>query len=201
MERDLIKKVEATFDSIIKSPGVLSALTTDADKVTESHVTPPKLKLVRVMTLIDKVAKAAAPHVVCTKGCDHCCKMSVTLSALEAEQIGRAIGVQPAHVKRLVSDMPDAETATQEQVTKFKGVPCVFLKDGACSIHSARPMACRAFFNLSGDASRCDLTKGDHTVPNIDFSKLWAAYASATLYSPFGDIREFFPYGLNPPGN
>lgn len=179
---------------ITSVPGVHKALMEDPVKVAESNLLQPLMKLNRIRELTDKVGDAMAPHVICKKGCSHCCNMAVSLSSIEAEQIGRAIGKPPAKIENRNGEMD--EDFQKALVSKYMNVPCPFLKEGACSIYEHRPVSCRTFFNLSDDVSLCDLTKGPQQVPGLDFRAVWYAYSLSLFRFPFGDIREFWPQGL-----
>ena len=128
---------------------------------------------------LDKTAQDALQkfgHVVsCKKGCNHCCKLLCTCSFAESVLIAETLLKGDAWEVWL----PKLREAALK--TDFEGVDdgtyfskkhsCVFLNDeGACSIYSIRPAACR-FHLVVSPPENCD---PDHrgTANLIDFRKL-----------------------------
>jgi Putative zinc- or iron-chelating domain len=165
-------------------------------------------KIEALWEAVDEIGEVAAPHAACRKGCNHCCHTSVLLPAQEAALIGKRIGVKPAAVTG-VTGRHDIEAGYHN--------PCPFLKGGACSIYTSRPLACRQQFNIDRDALLCELIDGPSKVPYLNLIDYQTALAMMTAHrregigrdprsgrpvpvetitSPdVGDIREFFPKG------
>lgn len=90
-------------------------------------------KLAKVYRLVDAAADFAAPYVACKRGCSACCRMNVSITALEAERLSAASGRPMAQVIAPVSHVE----------TEFSGTPCPFLLNDECSICEVRPFAWR----------------------------------------------------------
>lgn len=194
---DIDVVVKANFDAIMKDAGTFFTGTFQREclKVADSEQRVSK-KYHRLVELVERAGQYIAPHTACREGCHHCCHMAVTITGYEAAIIGKHIGRQPTPVNFNVEHFIDAgvEVAQAELRDKYTGKDCPFLKDSKCSIYEVRPLACRSYFNISGEPDLCDLTKGANDVPSIDFRVFWAAQAAAFMQYEFGDLRDFFPF-------
>lgn len=193
---DLEKDVQCNFDAIMKGSGTFfrGTFQNECMKVAGSDQRASK-KYHRLVELVERAGQYIEPHTACKEGCHYCCHMAVTITGYEAAIIGKAIGRQPTPVNFNVEDIVERGVSdVQEELRdKYMGRDCPFLKDSKCSIYEVRPLACRAYFNISGHPELCDLTLGANDVPGIDFRVFWAAQAAAFMQYEFGDIREFFP--------
>lgn len=120
----------------------------------------------RARTVHARVDAATAPFaalrpealkaVRCRKGCAHCCRIRVDVTADEAELLAELVRAGAAHPdpSRLALQR---DWATPEA---FVGRPrveaeCVFLgEDGACTVYEDRPSACRALL-VASDPELC----------------------------------------------
>jgi len=59
-------------------------------------------KLKRVYRLMDEISAYRVEHVACRQACSACCRMNVTISALEAEALAAATGRPAAQVTRTI---------------------------------------------------------------------------------------------------
>jgi len=166
-------------------------------------------KIEALWEAVDEIGRIAAPHAACRKGCSHCCHTSVLIPAQEAALIGKRIGVKPAKVTGITQ---------RDDIKAGYDNPCPFLKGGACSIYSSRPLACRQQYNMDTDALLCELVGSSPSkVPYLNMMDYQGALAMITATrresierdprtgmpvpvtittSPdVGDIREFFPKG------
>lgn len=144
-------------------------------------------RLIKIRALADDMGEIVASQAACRQGCSHCCHIPVALLQVEADLIGRAIGVTPKRVKKSVS--PEARGFGYH-------MPCPFLKDNACSIYAHRPFSCRVHFNLDADALLCALLPGQTVpVPLANMVPLQTAYITTLRKEHLGDIRDFFPNG------
>ena len=106
----------------------------------------------------------------CRRGCAHCCRLHVSISAPEAIVIAAF----------LADTMPaDELTALRSKVERFASrvrpmdqdarvramLPCPLLHEGACSIYPVRPLVCAGA--TSGDADACEQALGhpDASIP------------------------------------
>lgn len=153
-------------------------------------------KLRKFILLAEEVGTAAVPHSQCKKGCHACCHISVTLSTVEAEAIGAAIGVAPA-TPAVSYRLDEAQGKAELEQRRHFGKPCSFLENGLCSIYEHRPVACRVHVNL-GDAYFCstDIAPEDSYVSSLNLQSLHVVMSAVLLASPVADIRDFFPQGL-----
>jgi Fe-S-cluster containining protein len=150
-----------------------------------------KVKLLREM--LDPVTAAANGLAACGKGCSRCCHINVTLSAEEAEIIGKEIGVKPVMPARFIK-LDERE----ETMADHYGTPCPFLVNEQCSIYESRPLACRTLFNMDSDALLCTVVPGDPPkVPYLDHRNFTNVIVRAFMDSPlrYADLRDFFPKG------
>lgn len=144
----------------------------------------PRIKrLEQLRALAQTVNEASMPFAACKAGCSHCCHIPVSLSALEAQLIGKAIGRKPAE--------PNGSFIAEDWGYRY---PCPFLKDSRCSIYEHRPLSCRTHLNLDVDALLCRLVPGAAVpVPYMDMTRFQMAYIEITHNQPLSDIRAFFP--------
>ncbi len=107
----------------------------------------------------------------CGPGCGACCRQAVPVTATELRAIRAWLDALPddersAHDQRIAAtkarlDASDAEAIGMENERAYfaLGIPCPFLVDESCSIHPARPLACREYVVTSDPvhcASRAD---------------------------------------------
>lgn len=119
----------------------------------------------------------AGEPISCTKGCGACCRNLVAISEVEARRIRVVVEELPeprrstirarfAEAREgldgagLLGPLRAAEHWTEEEYaervgTYFRaGVACPFLEEGACSIYSERPIACREYL-VTSPAENC----------------------------------------------
>ncbi len=108
----------------------------------------------------------------CRAGCSACCSEALFASNAEVEHILEAL--TPEQLAELKAKLPAWLEATRPMM-KHKdihagnfavayrrlNVPCVFLKNGLCSIYARRPFGCRAFFALKNPFN-CNLPEREH---------------------------------------
>ena len=89
------------------------------------------------------LATAISREIDCT-GCANCCRHgSVSVSRKEIEALARYLGMEPAEVARLYTEVdPDEPSGTLLRSTRDG---CVFLDGNLCLVYEARPKACRDF--------------------------------------------------------
>ena len=104
--------------------------------------------------------KLDAPSFDCHKGCSWCCHQSVSVTWPELMLIALSIR-ENLDVNQIVDLKKRSERKSEgilekfnkDSVSSFHKIPCMFLENGICSIHSARPLQCRGGF--SEDKSYC----------------------------------------------
>lgn len=143
-------------------------------------------KLRRIYKLMDEMAVHREGKVACKQGCAACCRMNVTVSALEAEAIAAATGRVAARITESVSH-PEEE---------YLGRPCPFLAAHECSIYVDRPLACRKHASYFTSEKWCSLPHVNTVqAPLVRFGGLDDALALVSMRKSgavFADIRDFF---------
>ena len=113
-------------------------------------------------------------EISCRAGCSYCCRQLVFCTTLEMELIVDYLNSIPKARKRAVLHKAKAKahkfyqknseqlrnTSNWEHLagflsSTFRGVPCIFLKDGKCSIYPVRPIDCR----IAKTADACGFKK------------------------------------------
>lgn len=96
---------------------------------------------------------AATPRAAdraCRRGCAHCCHLPVGITFGEAALLAGALRQRPDVRHRFVAAASPLAGASWRDLI---GRPCPLLADGACSLHDARPLPCRAL--AATDADGC----------------------------------------------
>ncbi|MBA4410329.1 MAG: YkgJ family cysteine cluster protein [Bacteroidota bacterium] len=95
--------------------------------------------------------------IACHKGCHWCCHQAVYANSYElhflSEQIKKKFSSEEISSLISLSEEKFKQTSklTEDEIHKFKA-PCPLLKDGTCSVYSARPMACRIYLSTKLDS-------------------------------------------------
>lgn len=125
----------------------------------------------------------------CSKGCGECCAQLVPVTEIEIQEIAKFINALPKSRRKSIMqaftkaketfenagmweqilqpqqiDLADSVTFSLRYFEQ--GVYCPFLEDGACSIHSVRPLACREYL-VTSDPEFC-ANPGDGKIDGID---------------------------------
>ncbi|WP_299580139.1 YkgJ family cysteine cluster protein [uncultured Sunxiuqinia sp.] len=111
--------------------------------------------------LIDSIAMVAKQQdmpIHCQKGCSYCCHQAVFANSYELHYLGHFMQqTLPKEEIQHVYDTARTKNRTtsklEEQTMLNYKSPCPLLKDNACSVYEARPMACRIY--LSTKLSTC----------------------------------------------
>lgn len=119
-----------------------------------------------------KEAESAGKSVSCAKGCGACCRQPVPISEIEVYQIAALVENMPEPRRRVIRQrfaeacrhfheigwfekVENSRDLSSENVRNFgmeyfhENVPCPFLEDESCSIHSERPLSCREYLVTS----------------------------------------------------
>jgi Fe-S-cluster containining protein len=93
----------------------------------------------------------------CKKGCGWCCHQVVGITTAEEELLVQAAKALSAGARKRLRARQQAAAYRLRclPVDEWQSarVPCPLLEDGACVLHKARPLPCRAV--LSADAGAC----------------------------------------------
>jgi len=122
--------------------------------------------------LVNAVVAAAEKDmaVSCRKGCGACCRQLVPISRTEGERLLQLVEAMPAARREaLMARFAAAEAAIANAGLKERGsrtdrelsvayfalgLPCPFLEDESCSIHTERPLVCREYL-VTSPATLC----------------------------------------------
>jgi hypothetical protein len=128
-----------------------------------------------------------APELACREGCSHCCHFPVGITFPEAMRMAAALTDLPDLQQRIHNNA--AEAATQAWAN-LVGQPCPLLVEDRCSIHSCRPMPCRALG--STDELACAESLTTDRIPPRDETAWWRGLgaASALASQPPTGSRE-----------
>lgn len=138
--------------------------------------------------MADVMGRVAYPESACKAGCSHCCHTPVALTQQEAHLIGELIGREPLK--------PQLGPVLRPKVASYNN-PCVFLKEGRCSIYEARPLSCRLLFNMDTDPLLCELVEDASVpVPFLNLTQLQLLYVQACP-GGLAELGEFFPVEEN----
>jgi Fe-S-cluster containining protein len=126
-----------------------------------------------VVNRVGEEAKRAGRPITCRAGCGACCRQMVPVSLFEAEALMEWVRSLPEERRKVLEErfhrallalrnagviesllsersMMNEERTTQLAIDYFHaGVPCPFLEDESCSIHSIRPLSCREYLVTS----------------------------------------------------
>jgi Fe-S-cluster containining protein len=111
--------------------------------------------------LIDSLALMAQKQdqpIHCKKGCSYCCHQAVFANSYELHYLGNFIQKQfdstgIRQIKEKAGAKNEVTSNLDEKSVLNHKSPCPLLKDGTCSVYTARPMACRIY--LSTRVSTC----------------------------------------------
>lgn len=148
----------------------------------------PATRLHRLRFIASEWSKVVTTAAACRKGCSHCCHIAVMLPKSEAKLIAKASG------RKLNTKVTGTPLGDSIDDSKYKGTPCPFLAEGACSIYASRPFVCRTLVNLDDSPVLCELVPDvDVPVPYANAFNLHTAFVAITHTEQYADIREWFP--------
>lgn len=107
----------------------------------------------------------AGEPVACRRGCAHCCKSLVTVSAPEVLWVAAEVRRQGSDAVATVLETARARGGRSAEDLLRDKLDCPLLADGACSVYVARPLACRQLFSLSAEACQRAVEHGTQDVP------------------------------------
>lgn len=130
----------------------------------------------------------------CAKGCAFCCHVTVTAMAPEIFHVANQLRAMPDYETRLIRiRSADANTRGLGGYERaLKKLPCGLLEDGACSVYTVRPSACRGMTSVA--MAMCERAFNGENVQvstpsvwtllrNAHKQAMWAALVAAGLPS------------------
>lgn len=149
-------------------------------------------RLEAIYAFLDRYNAFVASFAVCQKGCNHCCRIAVSVTRLEAEYITWKEGPKLDQGKSIT--------------TRHNHEPCPFLSTGGdCSIYANRPFNCQTFHTLD-DPKYCANGIEEHqTYGSAGKGYGVSVYIAIALWlksvhesrdrpiEPSRDIRDWFP--------
>ncbi|HYQ60387.1 MAG TPA: YkgJ family cysteine cluster protein [Desulfatiglandales bacterium] len=94
----------------------------------------------------------------CQPGCHYCCYNQPILTPLEALLIGRSVEetftdrARSELFERMAGILELTRDKSRDEIMMMRhDLPCIFLKDGMCSIYEVRPAICRACSSTSAE--------------------------------------------------
>lgn len=170
--------VTGTVTLSIKGEPIEMELTVPAKPVRLKRMLP----ILQVMTnsfvgMSEQASKHQGADISCKKGCGACCRQAVPLAEVEAYQIAELVenmpeprrseikarfaeGVKYFHANNWFERMNsygDLSAKEREMTVMeyfYQGIPCPFLEDESCSIHTERPLGCREYL-VTTPAEEC----------------------------------------------
>jgi Fe-S-cluster containining protein len=126
-------------------------------------------KLHDLYGFMDELFSYAARVTPCEKGCNHCCHIPVSVSALEFE-----------YMKNRNRKLKNKISYSDQDTSK----PCPFLHKRACSIYEIRPFLCRSHVAVTATSDWCHLDLC-HTIklPQLSFTEIKKVYAQLLVES------------------
>jgi Fe-S-cluster containining protein len=123
--------------------------------------------------------KADAPDFDCRKGCSWCCHQSVSVTWPELLNIMTYLkeNLKPNQVKTLKKKSKEKAEKILERMNikssvAFHRIPCLFLEDDICTIHSARPLQCRGGFSKKEDYCKSLLENAEMTLKAVEEGRI-----------------------------
>lgn len=101
-----------------------------------------------------EISKLPSPKISCKIGCSACCYIPVGLLDIEARYYADKINSGEFEIDKDVFN----EHLKLDEAGDVRAKPCIFLKDGKCSIYDERPISCRKHMVVS-DPEKCDYAK------------------------------------------
>lgn len=131
----------------------------------------------KIYQLAELSEERSSKHAVCQKGCGHCCKLKISITKVEAENIAEKTGRKIKLKDR----------------SKMTYCPFFDKKIAGCSIYAHRPLVCRTYFAFTS-ADYCK-DKKPQFMTSLAKNKVAMALLDVLLSmsdNKKGDIRHFF---------
>jgi Fe-S-cluster containining protein len=164
-------RVTATLRLTVGELQIAHPITVPAAPVPAAEVVPALQGLVNAVVAAAEAQSAdMGKPISCRKGCGACCRQLVPISRTEGERLLALVEALPADRRAAVTArFAEAETKIAAaglvdragksdralSLAYFAlGIPCPFLEEESCSIHTDRPLVCREYL-VTSPAERC----------------------------------------------
>lgn len=180
---------------------IVHPITVPTGPVPAVDVVPALQELVNAVVAAAEAGKAIS----CRKGCGACCRQLVPISRTEGERLLVTVAALPAERRAVLeSRFAAAEAALAAAGLKERkgrpdrelstayfalSIPCPFLEEESCSIHSDRPLVCREYL-VTSPAALCAGPEQEGVTP-IPVPKV--SLAARSLQD---EREEWFPLAL-----
>lgn len=141
----------------------------------------------RVYKVTDEIVAETGKQAVCRKGCAHCCKVPVGVTALEAAYLHSRTGIEINPLNEVVSISPK----------DIDYCPLLDQETATCSVYQYRPLHCRAFLTID-DPKYCEESNQEHYLFSVESSQALKFLRSVledlsrtTEYAEWADIRAW----------
>ncbi len=138
----------------------------------------PLTKLKLIYSFMDQIFKPIYKMTPCKKGCSDCCRIPVSISAIEIDYIKSLTNLKP---KKLIKSNKNTVST-----------PCPLLKNGVCSIYEYRPFVCRQFITLYDTAEFCHPSLIYNECLLFGFTEIQKAYNYLIKNTSNYEIRDVF---------
>jgi len=199
-------RVTATLRLTVGELQIAHPITVPAAPVPAAEVVPALQGLVNAVVAAAEARSAdMGKPISCRKGCGACCRQLVPISRTEGERLLALVEALPADRRAAVTArFAEAETKIEAaglanragksdrslSLAYFAlGIPCPFLEEESCSIHTDRPLVCREYL-VTSPAERCAGPAQEGVAP-VPVPKL--SLAARGLED---DTDEWFPLAL-----
>lgn len=152
------------------------------------------------------------PAIACRKGCGFCCHVTITATAPEIFLIANFLRDQYRDdLEALLYRVQAADHKTRglsAPERPLRKIPCVMLKDNACSIYAVRPGACRGLVSPSatvcergynGENVAIDIPTVWTSIRHAHKQALWAALSASGLRAPCYEFHHALRIALENP--
>lgn len=133
----------------------------------------------KVDKFFDQCFKKYQKEFSCKLGCDQCCHVTLSVSAIEANAIKDWFDQLDQEIKNNLQEIWQGEQSKGKDLAENLVSPCVFLYEGKCSIYENRPIICRShglpllrFENGENFLDCCSLNFQSMTPPKEDMLDL-----------------------------
>lgn len=116
--------------------------------------------LKKIDSLVSYIINKRKVKFDCKAGCSNCCFLRVELWEPEVFYIANKIRKYPENERtKIINDLENYSGKVKglsSEEHKARAIPCVFLKNGSCSIYEFRPFSCRRWHSLDVNACKAE---------------------------------------------